>query len=450
MGLRASFHTLGCKVNAYETEAMQELLAAAGYEIVPFEEPADVCVINTCSVTQMAEHKSRQMIHRARKLNPDAVVIAAGCYAQRAPDDLDIDGTADIVVGNNNKSRILEIAKDLVKEKGQAQAVEDLTHCRDYESQSISSLGENVRAYVKIQDGCDRFCSYCIIPYVRGRSRCRSEEEILKEVNALAGNGYKEVVLTGIDISTYEGLAALIGKVSDIEGIRRIRLGSLEAGVITEEFIREAAKYDKLCPQFHLSLQSGCAATLKRMNRHYSPEEFLKRVRLLKGNFESCAITTDVIVGFPGETEADFAETCSLVEEIGFDSAFTFIYSKRSGTPAARMQDQVPDDVKHARLQKLMDVQNLQSLCINRRLVGETVEVMAEGPTEKHPEIWSGRTRGNKLVLWQQNTVVKEADGRETEIKTSEGSDFSVRPGQMVQVKVKNAQTWLVKGTRVK
>lgn len=380
--MRAAFHTLGCKVNSYETQAVSEQFEAEGFEIVDFREVADVYVINTCSVTQMAEHKSRQMIHRARKLNPDAVVIAAGCYAQRAPDDLDIDGTADIVVGNNNKSRILEIAKDLVKEKGQVQAVEDLTHCRDYESQSISSLGENVRAYVKIQDGCDRFCSYCIIPYVRGRSRCRSEEEILKEVNALAGNGYKEVVLTGIDISTYEGLAALIGKVSDIEGIRRIRLGSLEAGVITEEFIREAAKYDKLCPQFHLSLQSGCAATLKRMNRHYSPEEFLKRVRLLKGNFESCAITTDVIVGFPGENDEEFEESIEFVRKCGFSQAHVFKYSRREGTVADRMPDQIPESIKNERSARLIAEADRMQKTFDESLIGKIREVLIEEKIE--------------------------------------------------------------------
>ena len=380
--MRAAFHTLGCKVNSYETRAISEQFEKAGYEIVDFSEPADVYVINTCSVTSMAEHKSRQMIHRARKLNPEAVVVAAGCYAQRAEDDIKDDGSADIIIGNNNKSRIVDAVSGLLEEKqegrGKQDYVEDLMQCRDFESQTITGFGENVRAYVKIQDGCNRFCSYCIIPYIRGRSRCRAEEEILAEVRGLAANGYREVVLTGIDISMYDGMPSLIKKTEEINGIERIRLGSLEAGVITDEFIETASESRKLCPHFHLSLQSGCAATLKRMNRHYSPEEYAEKIKLIRDRFETCAITTDVIVGFPGETDEEFEESFRFVQQMGFTQTHVFKYSRRAGTVADRMPDQVPENVKNERSARLIAMTDEMNRQFAESFIGKTVPVLIE------------------------------------------------------------------------
>ncbi|MBE6017149.1 MAG: tRNA (N(6)-L-threonylcarbamoyladenosine(37)-C(2))-methylthiotransferase MtaB [Lachnospiraceae bacterium] len=382
--MRAAFHTLGCKVNSYETRAISEQFENAGYEIVDFTEPSDVYVINTCSVTSMAEHKSRQMIHRARRLNPGAVIVAAGCYAQRAEGDIKDDGSADIIIGNNNKSHIIDAVAELLKERqGSEDAqgreyVDDLMQCRDYESQIITGFGENVRAYVKIQDGCNRFCSYCIIPYIRGRSRCRKEEDILSEIRGLAANGYREIVLTGIDISMYDGMPSLIEKTEAVDGIERIRLGSLEAGVITDEFIETASKSRKLCPHFHLSLQSGCAATLKRMNRHYTPSEYAEKVRLIREKIKECAITTDVIVGFPGETDEEFEESLSFVKQMGFTQTHVFKYSRRAGTVADRMPDQVPEKVKNERSARLIKVTDEMNLGAAESFIGRTVPVLIE------------------------------------------------------------------------
>ena len=342
------------------------------------------------------------------------------------------------------------------------------------EVQSSEFEGHRVResgfsAWIPIMYGCNNFCTYCIVPYVRGRERSRSIENILEEVRSAVAAGYKEITLLGQNVDSYgkdflrnheeEKLlsvssavgefAALLKAVDQVPGVERVHFMTSHPRDMSEEVIRTVAQGTHLCEHFHVALQSGSSRILKAMNRGYTRERFLELVKTIRKYIPQAAITTDIIVGFPGETDEDFAETCSLVEEVGFDSAFTFIYSKRSGTPAARMQDQIPDEVKHARLQKLMDVQNRQSLCINRNLVGQTVEVMAEGPTEKHPETWSGRTRGNKLVLWQQNYAVKNADGSEEAIHTEEGSSLPIRPGQLVQIKIENAQTWLVKGSRI-
>lgn len=382
--MRAAFHTLGCKVNSYETRAISEQFTKAGYEIADFSEPADVYVINTCSVTAMAEHKSRQMIHRARKLNPEAVVVAVGCYAQRAENDLKCDGSVDLIIGNNRKSDVVNAVAEFLEKRAGSKAdvnsgyVEDLMQCRDYESQIITGFGENVRAYVKIQDGCNRFCSYCIIPYVRGRSRCRQMEDIISEIQGLAENGYKEIVLTGIDISMFEDMSELIEMTSRIDGIERIRLGSLEAGVITDSFIEKAAKNDKLCPHFHLSLQSGCAATLKRMNRHYTPDEFASKVRKIREHFDLCAITTDIIVGFPGETDEEFEESLAFAKQIGFTQAHVFKYSRRAGTVADRMPGQVPESVKNERSARLISVTDELNRKFCESLIGETRPVLIE------------------------------------------------------------------------
>ena len=380
--MKAAFHTLGCKVNSYESQAILEQFQKAGYIIVEFSQAADVYIINTCSVTSMAEHKSRQMLHRVRKLNPNAVVVATGCYAQRVGEELLNDSAIDIVVGNNRKSEITEIVADFIAEKGGKNAVVgDLMKCRDYESQMITSLGENVRAYVKIQDGCDRFCSYCIIPYVRGRSRCRDKKEILNEIRTLAANGYKEIVLTGIDISMYQGMIELVEEIENIDGIERVRLGSLEAGIVTTEFIERFARCKKACPHFHLSLQSGSNATLKRMNRHYSAEEFAEKVEFIRKSFDICAITTDCIVGFAGETDEEFEESFEFVKKMAFTQTHVFKYSRREGTVADRMPDQVSEQVKNERSARMIEMADGLNRKFEESLLGMTRPVLIEEET---------------------------------------------------------------------
>lgn len=395
--MKAAFHTLGCKVNSYETEAILEQFKGLGFDIVDFTEPADVYVVNTCSVTQMAEHKSRQMLHRARKLNPDALIVATGCYAQRAPEELSSDPSIGLVVGNNRKSEIAHLAFEMLNNKSAGHEavcfVDDLTKCRAFEPQRIGSQGENVRTYVKIQDGCDRFCSYCIIPYVRGRSRSRAVADILEEVRGLAGAGYKEVVLTGIDISTFApedsaeqvpalALAELIEKVQLVDGIDRIRLGSLEASIITEEFLRRAKDCYKFCPHFHLSLQSGCDETLKRMNRKYKAEDFLEEIRLIRSFFEKPGVTTDIIVGFAGESEAEFAESLQFAKRAEFTQSHVFKYSRREGTHADKAPNQVTNKVKDARSKAMLEVTDELHLKFMESLLGSVQSVLFEEQIE--------------------------------------------------------------------
>lgn len=379
---RAALHNLGCKVNAYETEAMQELLEKAGYEIVPFKEGADVYVINTCTVTNIADRKSRQMLHRARKLNPDAVVVAAGCYVQ-AQDGKEIDPCIDIVLGNNHKKDLVRILEEY--EKNRVVEVEDISRTREYEQLHLSRTGEHTRAYIKVQDGCNQFCTYCIIPYARGRVRSRSLEDVTQEVKELAGNGYREVVLTGIHLSSYgidfdgeRHLLELIRVVHGIDGIMRIRLGSLEPGIVTEDFAKELAAMPKFCPHFHLSLQSGCDATLKRMNRRYTSEEYYERCRILRKYFDNPALTTDVIVGFPGETEEEFAQSLAFVDKVDFYETHIFKYSRREGTKAAVMPDQVDEQVKAERSARMIALGERKQRAYEKSFIGKKVEVLVE------------------------------------------------------------------------
>ena len=393
---KVALHNLGCKVNAYETEAMQELLEKHGYEIVPFQEGADVYIINTCTVTNMADRKSRQMLHKARKMNPDSIVVACGCYVQAKKDD--IPEGIDIVVGNNKKQNIVEILENYEKEKNQDgqretsdeqeketetyQEILDINHEKVYEDLHLSTAAEHTRAYIKVQDGCNQFCSYCIIPFARGRVRSRSRDSVLDEVKTLSANGYKEVVLTGIHLSSYgidcdDNLLSLILAIHEVEGIERIRLGSLEPRIITEEFAQTIAKLPKMCPHFHLSLQSGCNATLKRMNRRYTAEEYYEKCQLLRKYFDNPALTTDVIVGFPGETEEEFAESKAFVDKVDFYETHIFKYSRREGTKAAAMKDQVPDQIKAARSAELLEL-NRKKAVYEERLLGTTQEVLIE------------------------------------------------------------------------
>lgn len=379
---KAALHNLGCKVNAYETEAMQELLENHGYEIVPFREGADIYIINTCTVTNMADRKSRQMLHRARKMNPDAIVVACGCYVQAKPEDLD--DCIDIVIGNNKKKDIVDILKAYEAEKeGVKKEILDINHTSEYEELHLSKTAEHTRAYLKVQDGCNQFCTYCIIPYARGRVRSRRMEQVIEEVRELAAHGYKEVVLTGIHLSSYgmdtgEDLLSLIRGVHEVEGIARIRLGSLEPRIITEEFVREIAALPKFCPHFHLSLQSGCNATLRRMNRRYTAEEYYEKCQLLRKYFSHPALTTDVIVGFPGETEEEFEESRAFVDKVDFYETHIFKYSRRAGTKAAAMADQIPDPVKTERSNILIEMSRKKQAAYESRLVGTTQEVLIE------------------------------------------------------------------------
>ena len=390
---KAAFHNLGCKVNAYETEAMQQLFEENGFETVPFSEKADVYVVNTCTVTNMADRKSRQMLHRARKNNPDAVVIAAGCYVQEKEGH--VDSCIDIIVGNNRKKDIIEILREYEKEHRGSRAFGsgdfydgriDISHAGEYEELRLGKTAEHTRAYIKVQDGCNQFCSYCIIPFARGRVRSRRPESVLDEVRTLAGKGYKEIVLTGIHLSSYgadfkeegETLLPLIEKVHGVDGIERIRLGSLEPGIITEEFAVRLSSLRKVCPHFHLSLQSGCNATLKRMNRRYTKEEYYEKCVLLRKYFDNPALTTDVIVGFPGETQEEFEESRAFIDQADFYETHIFKYSRREGTKAAGMPEQVPEEEKARRSAILLEMSRKKEKAYERMLIGTSRKVLVE------------------------------------------------------------------------
>lgn len=398
---KAALHNLGCKVNAYETEAMQELLEQAGYQIVPFEEQADVYIINTCTVTNVADRKSRQMIHRARKKNPGAVIVAAGCYVQ-TKDTAGLDADIDIVIGNNKKKEIAKVLEDYFRERGAgAKKIErlDIGHTSEYEDLTVSHTAGHTRVFLKVQDGCNQFCSYCIIPYARGRVRSRSREEVVAEVRRLAERGYKEVVLTGIHLSSYgtdigDDLLSLILSVHQVEGICRIRLGSLEPGIITEEFARTLSECPKFCPHFHLSLQSGCDATLKRMNRRYDTAQYEEKCQILRKYFQDPALTTDVIVGFPGETEEEFEASRAFIDRINFYETHIFKYSRREGTRAAVMDGQVPDSVKTKRSALLLELGQKKQREYEEKLLGTTREVLMEEAVVIGGETWQvGHTK---------------------------------------------------------
>lgn len=382
---KAALHNLGCKVNAYETEAMQHLLEEAGYEIVPFTQKADVYVINTCSVTNMADRKSRQMLHKAKKNTPDSIVVAAGCYVQTSEKEVLNDLSVDIVIGNDRKHDLVRLLEEYSLDSVN-DTVDDINDGKhDFEELFIDQTKEHTRAFIKVQDGCNQFCSYCIIPYARGRVRSRRFENVIAEVERLAANGFKEVVLTGIHLSSYgvdfeeaTGLLELIQAVNAVKGIERIRLGSLEPKIVTEHFASELSKLDKICPHFHLSLQSGCDATLKRMNRKYTTKEYERGCELLRKYFVHPAITTDVIVGFPGETEEEFEQTKAYLEHIHFYEMHIFKYSKRKGTRAAVMPDQIDEQVKAARSEKLIALGHDMSKEFRKFYIGKNEEVLFE------------------------------------------------------------------------
>ena len=415
---RVALHNLGCKVNAYELEAMEQELVDAGYEIVPFEPGSDVYIINTCTVTNIADRKSRQMLHKARKMNPEAIVIAAGCYVQAQKDAKEIDDAIDIVLGNNRKQELIEILENYRRGQGQEKVLTDLEKPVEYENMSLSAPAEHTRAYLKVQDGCDQFCSYCIIPYVRGRVRSRKKEEVLSEVHRLTENGYQEFVLTGIHLSSYgkdigESLLGLIEAVHQVDGVKRIRLGSLEPRIVTEEFGKALGDMPKICPHFHLSLQSGCDETLKRMNRKYTGEEYMEGCRILRKYFKDPALTTDVIVGFPQETEEEFEKSRNFIEQVDFYETHIFKYSRRKGTRADRMEGQIPENVKGERSHALIQIGKLHQKNYMERFLGRKVEILFEETIEFGGEIyWTGYTRE------YMKTAVKSRENLENVIKT--------------------------------
>ena len=384
MRKKAALHNLGCKVNAYETESMQQMLEQAGYKIVDFSETADVYVINTCSVTNMADRKSRQMIHRARGKNPAAVIVAAGCYVQTAGEEIREDLSIDILIGNNKKAELIPLLDQYFADHAHAVDVIDINDgTQPYEELTLAKTGEHTRAFLKVQDGCNQFCSYCIIPYARGRVRSRDPKHVYEEALQLAQNGYREIVLTGIHLSSYGvgeefGLMELIRMVHEIPGIERIRLGSLEPRIITEKFAEQLKQLPKVCPHFHLSLQSGCDETLIRMNRKYTTEEYAHSCELLRSVYDHPAITTDVIVGFPGETPEEFAQTRQFLTRIGFYEMHVFQYSKRHGTRAERMPDQVPETIKKERSGELLSLEKEQSKTFRDHYIGKHQTVLFE------------------------------------------------------------------------
>lgn len=413
--------TLGCKVNQYETDAVQQLLQNAGYEIVEFQEGADIYLVNTCSVTNMADKKSRQMLHRAKKMNIQSVVIAMGCYVQSAAEELMKDPYVDLVIGNNKKKEIVSILSDYFQNYEKHQEVIEIDEVDEYEEMGIHQVSEHTRAYIKVQDGCNQFCSYCIIPFTRGRIRSRKLEDIIQEVEKLAENGYQEFVLTGIHLSSYgkdfeekeQLLLTLVQEVAKIKGVSRVRLGSLEPRIITEEFVRTLVQIEEFCPHFHLSLQSGCDSTLKRMNRHYTCEEYKNSCDLIRSTFDRPAITTDIIVGFPGETEEEFEETRKYLEELSLYEMHVFKFSRRKGTKADRMLDQIPEQEKTKRSQILLEMTKRQKEAYENQFIGEEVEVLLEetydengiayfvGHTKRYQKV---AVKGNDL---QSNCIVK-------------------------------------------
>ena len=401
MGKKVALHNLGCKVNAYELEAVEQLLEARGYEIVPFEPGADIYIINTCTVTNIADRKSRQMLHRAKKMNPQALVAAVGCYAQARGGELERDPAIDLVIGNNRKKEIPDLLEACLRERRKHREVPDIGRERDYEPLRIAGTKEHTRAFLKVQDGCNQFCSYCIIPYTRGRVRSRDPQEVLREVQRLSVSGCREIVLSGIHLSSYgadfengTGLLELIRLLHPVEGIARIRLGSLEPGIITERFAEQLSRLPKVCPHFHLSLQSGCDRTLRRMNRRYTSGEYLEKCRILRKYFKDPALTTDIITGFPGETEEDFRRSREFVEKVSFFETHVFPYSRREGTKAAKMEEQIPEAVKKERSHVLLELNRRQKEKYLKTALGRETEVLlGEREEFEGRPAWSGYTR---------------------------------------------------------
>lgn len=402
---KVAFYTLGCKVNQYETEAITGLFEKEGYEVVDFEEKADVYVINTCTVTGLSARKSRQMIRRAKAKNEDSIVVVVGCYSQTSPEEVGSIPGVNLVVGTKERSKIIDYIEEIEAGREKINAVSNIMSARDFEELQVDSYKGRTRAFLKIQEGCSQFCTYCIIPYARGPIRSRPPEDVLNEVRKLAEAGFKEVVLTGIHVASYgkdiknSSLLDIIKKVHEIDGIERIRLGSIEPTTITEEFVKAAKALQKLCPHYHISLQSGCDETLKRMNRKYTADEYRRVVGLLRENIKDVAITTDVMVGFPGETDEEFEQTYRFLQEISFAQMHVFKYSPRKETPAAAFKDQVAPQIKEERSNRLIELSRIRTLEFNRKYIGRTLSVLFEQDVKSKEGFIEGLTPNYIRVL---------------------------------------------------
>jgi len=410
---KVAFITLGCKVNQYDTEAMIELFEKEGYKVVDFNDKADVYVINTCTVTGLSDSKSRQMIRRAKRNNEDAIIVAAGCYAQTAPEMVKQLPEVDIIIGTNNRSRIIEYIRNFEKENGQISLVDDIMRVREYEDLGVTTYKGQTRAFIKIQEGCSQFCSYCIIPYARGPVRSRQPEDVIREVETVAKNGFKEIVLTGIHLASYGkdfdnyGLLEMICDLHKIDGIERIRLGSLEPTFITLDFLNRVKDLEKVCPHYHISLQSGCDATLKRMNRKYTTSQYKSVVELLREKIADVAVTTDVMVGFPGETDEEFEATCEFLKDLSLSRMHVFKYSPRKGTPAYKFPNQVEGEVKEERSKKLIKLSRDNEYKFIKSFSGREMGVLFEQEAESDPGFIEGltsnyikvRCKGSKTLL---------------------------------------------------
>ena len=409
--LKVAFCSLGCKVNQYETNAMAQSFMKHGYSIVEFDEYADVYIVNTCTVTSVADRKSRQMLRRAKELNRDSVVVACGCYAQVAAKDIAQIEEVDLVIGNNEKKDIVQIIEKFIDESSDDELVSDVMYKEEYVEFGPTTYTEKTRAVIKVQDGCDRFCSYCLIPFARGHIRSRAVESVIEEVEKVVNDGYKEVVITGIHVASYGRdfkngvtLIDLLEKINAVEGLKRIRLSSIEPVVMTDEFIERLAKLDKVCNHFHLSLQSGCTETLKRMNRRYTAEEFMDATKRLRAKFPDAALTTDVIVGFPGETDEEFNKTYEFLKEIKFYHMHVFKYSPRKGTKAAVMPNQVDSKIKEERSKKIIELSDENELEYNESYIGKDVEVLFE---ERDGEYFKGHTTNYMVVKYKTNEDIE-------------------------------------------
>ena len=413
---KVAFITLGCKVNQYETNAMTQQFIEKGYKIVEHTEKADIYIVNTCTVTNMSDRKSRQMLRREKELNKDAIIVACGCYAQTAKEELEQMEEIDLVLGNNEKKDIVKYVEKYIESKLPETKTEDVMQQKEFIEFGDVIFTEKTRAVIKIQDGCDRFCSYCIIPYARGRVRSRKPEHVISEITEIAKNGIKEVVITGIHIASYGKdfnngykLIDLLEEINKVEGIERIRLGSIEPLIITEEFVERLKKLEKICHQFHLSLQSGCDETLKRMNRRYTTEQFKEIAHLLRKNFSDAVLTTDIIVGFPGESEEEFETTYKFLEEIKFYKMHIFKYSPRKGTKAEKMENQIDGNKKEERSKKLIELSNKNEREYNQKYIGQDVEVLFE---EEKNGVWQGHTKNYILAHYKtsenvENQIIK-------------------------------------------
>ena len=428
---KVSFYTLGCKVNQYETNAMAQKFKESGYEIVDMNDDiSDICIVNTCTVTNMSDRKSRHSLRRVKEKNPSAIIAAVGCYAQVAKNDLENMPEIDIVLGNEEKANIVQYVEKFIENEKKLIEIEDIATKKEFEDMGQITYTEKTRAFIKVQDGCNQFCSYCIIPYARGRVRSRNAESIIKEITQIAQNGIKEVVITGIHVASYgrdfeneNGLIELLEKINEIEGIKRIRLGSLEPKIITEEFMQRLSKLEKICHHFHLSLQSGCDATLKRMNRKYTTSEVKEIIERLRRYYDDVMLTTDIIVGFPGETEEEFETTYQFLKQAKLYKMHVFQYSPRKGTRAAVMPNQIDGNIKEARSKKLIELSNENQKMYNQQLVGKEAEVLFEDKeVEDGITYFRGHTQNYVLVKY------KTDENLENTLKLIKISDISELP----------------------